>query len=200
MLQLVEKEQGSSLYNFAGIKQEESVTDTAKNKVRNRYRWLIINLGTAFLAAFTVSLFSNTLDKYVLLAIYMPIVAGMGGNAATQTLAVQVRGISLRQIDLSNAWMSLRNELGAGLVNGIINGIIVFTVVMVVNHDFKIAMVLGLAMIINLLVASTFGTLVPLIMKRLGKDPATSATIFITTATDILGFLAFLGLATIVLG
>ena len=200
MLQLIEKEQGSSLYNFAGIKQEESVTDTAKNKVRNRYRWLIINLGTAFLAAFTVSLFSNTLDKYVLLAIYMPIVAGMGGNAATQTLAVQVRGISLRQIDLSNAWMSLRNELGAGLVNGIINGIIVFTVVMVVNHDFKIAMVLGLAMIINLLVASTFGTLVPLIMKRLGKDPATSATIFITTATDILGFLAFLGLATIVLG
>ena len=136
----------------------------------------------------------------MLLAIYMPIVAGMGGNAATQTLAVQVRGISLRQIDLSNAWMSLRNELGAGLVNGIINGIIVFSVVMVVNHDFKIAMVLGLAMIINLLVASTFGTLVPLIMKRLGKDPATSATIFITTATDILGFLAFLGLATIVLG
>ena len=200
MLQLIEKEQGSSLYNFAGIKQEESVTDTAKNKVRNRYRWLIINLGTAFLAAFTVSLFSDTLDKYVLLAIYMPIVAGMGGNAATQTLAVQVRGISLRQIDLSNAWMSLRNELGAGLVNGIINGIIVFTVVMVVNHDFKIDMVLGLAMIINLLVASTFGTLVPLIMKRLGKDPATSATIFITTATDILGFLAFLGLATIVLG
>ncbi len=200
MLQLIEKEQGSSLYNFAGIKQEESVTDTAKNKVRNRYRWLIINLGTAFLAAFTVSLFSNTLDKYVLLAIYMPIVAGMGGNAATQTLAVQVRGISLRQIDLSNAWMSLRNELGAGLVNGVINGIIVFSVVMVVNHDFKIAMVLGLAMIINLLVASTFGTLVPLIMKRLGKDPATSATIFITTATDILGFLAFLGLATIVLG
>ena len=200
MLQLIEKEQGSSLYNFAGIKQEESVTDTAKNKVRNRYRWLIINLGTAFLAAFTVSLFSDTLDKYVLLAIYMPIVAGMGGNAATQTLAVQVRGISLRQIDLSNAWMSLRNELGAGLVNGVINGVIVFTVVMVVNHDFKIAIVLGLAMIINLLVASTFGTLVPLIMKRLGKDPATSATIFITTATDILGFLAFLGLATIVLG
>jgi magnesium transporter len=199
ILQLIEKEQGSSLYNFAGIKQEESVTDSARSKVNNRYRWLIINLATAFLASFVVSLFSKTLDKYVLLAIYMPIVAGMGGNAATQTLAVQVRGISLKQIDLSNAWLSLRNELGAGLINGIINGIIVFTVVMVVNHDFGIALVLGLAMIINLLVASTFGTLVPLIMKRLGKDPATSATIFITTATDILGFLAFLGLATVLL-
>jgi len=199
ILQILEKEQGSSLYNFAGIKQEESVTDSARNKVNNRYRWLIINLATAFLASFVVSLFSKTLDKYVLLAIYMPIVAGMGGNAATQTLAVQVRGISLKQIDFSNAWMSLRNELGAGLINGIINGIIVFTVVMVVNKDFGIALVLGLAMIINLLVASTFGTLVPLIMKKLGKDPATSATIFITTATDILGFLAFLGLATILL-
>ncbi len=200
ILQLIEKEQGASLYNFAGIKQEESVTDSARSKVNNRYRWLIINLGTAFLASFVVSLFSKTLDKYVLLAIYMPIVAGMGGNAATQTLAVQVRGISLKQIDLSNAWMSLRNELGAGLINGVINGIIVFTVVMVVNHDFGIAVVLGLAMIINLLVASTFGTLVPLVMKKLGKDPATSATIFITTATDILGFLAFLGLATVLLG
>ena len=129
----------------------------------------------------------------------MPIVAGMGGNAATQTLAVQVRGISLRQIELKTAWRTLKNELGASLVNGLINGVIVATVVILVNHDIKIAIVLGMAMIINLLVAGLFGTMVPLIMKRLGKDPATSATIFITTATDILGFMAFLGLATLIL-
>jgi magnesium transporter len=199
ILQIIQSDQASSLYNFAGIRQEESVTDSAKSKVKNRYRWLIINLGTAFLASFTVSLFDKTISKYVLLAVYMPIVAGMGGNAATQTLAVQVRGISLRQIELKNAWGTLKNELGASLVNGLINGVIVAAVVIFVNHDVKIAIVLGFAMIINLLVAGLFGTMVPLIMKKLGKDPATSATIFITTATDILGFMAFLGLATIIL-
>ncbi len=199
MLKHIQDEQASSLYNFAGIVKEESVTDSAKSKVKNRYRWLIINLATAFMAAFTVGMFEKTLDKFVLLAIYMPIVAGMGGNAATQTLAVQVRGISLRQIELKTAWGTLRNELGAGLVNGIINGVLVAAVVMIVNHDAKVAIVLAMAMVINLLVAAFFGTMVPLVMQKLGKDPATSATIFITTATDILGFMAFLGLATIVL-
>lgn len=199
VLQAIQDNQASSLYKFAGIRQEESVTDSAKSKVKNRYRWLIINLGTAFLAAFTVSRFEDTLSKYVLLAVYMPIVAGMGGNAATQTLAVQVRGISLKQIELKTAWGTLKNELGASLINGLINGLIVAMVVMVVNKNAKIAIILGSAMIINLLVAAFFGTMVPLVMKKLGKDPATSATIFITTATDILGFMAFLGLATVIL-
>ncbi|MEO5627436.1 MAG: magnesium transporter [Candidatus Saccharimonadales bacterium] len=199
MLKLMQEREGSSLYNFAGISQEESVTDSSRMKIKNRYRWLIINLGTAFLAAFTIGLFEGTLNKYVLLAIYMPIVAGMGGNAATQTLAVQVRGISLKQIELKTAWKTLRNELGAALVNGLINGVLVASVVILVNHDYKIAFILAIAMIINLLVAAFFGTLVPLLMAKLGKDPAASATIFITTATDVLGFLAFLGLATIVL-
>jgi magnesium transporter len=199
MLRLIQDEQASSLYNFAGIVQSESVTDSAKSKVKNRYRWLVINLGTAFLASFTVGRFEPVLSKYVLLAVYMPIVAGMGGNAATQTLAVLVRGIALRQIELRTAMKTLWNELGAGLINGIINGILVALVVMILNHDVKIGIILALAMIINLLVAGFFGTLVPLIMQKLGKDPATSATIFITTATDILGFMAFLGLATLIL-
>ena len=199
MLNLLSESSASSLYNFAGIHQEESITDSATSKVKNRYRWLIINLGTTFLAAFTISMFQDTLDKYVLLAIYMPIVAGMGGNAATQTLAVQVRGISLQQINMKTAWRTLKNELGAGFINGLINGLLVAIIVMIFNQDIKIAVILALAMIINLLVASIFGTIVPLIMKKLGKDPATSATIFITTATDVLGFLAFLGLATLIL-
>jgi len=199
VLKLIRERETSSLYDFAGISQEESVTDSARRKVNYRYRWLIINLGTAFLAALTVGMFEETLSKYVLLAIYMPIVAGMGGNAATQTLAVQVRGIALRQIELKTAWKTLRSELGAGFINGIINGILVAAVVLVVNHDFKIAIILAMAMVINLLVAAFFGTLVPLIMQKLGKDPAASATIFITTATDVLGFLVFLGLATLIL-
>ena len=129
----------------------------------------------------------------------MPIVAGMGGNAATQTLAVLVRGIALKQIEFKTALSTLKNELGAGFINGIINGFIVATVVFVLNGDAKIALILAMAMVTNLLVAALFGTLVPLVMKYFGKDPATSATIFITTATDVLGFLAFLGLATLVL-
>jgi magnesium transporter len=199
VLKLIQEREASSLYDFAGIRQEESVTDSAKRKVHNRYRWLIINLGTAFLAAGTIGLFEDTLQKYVLLAIYMPIVAGMGGNAATQTLAVLVRGIALKQIELKTAWGTLRNEIGASLVNGLINGLLVAVVVVLFNHDLKIAIILALAMVINLVVAAFFGTLVPLIMSRLGKDPAASATIFITTATDVLGFLAFLGLASAIL-
>jgi len=199
VLKLTQEQSSSSLYDFAGVSAEETVTDPISRKVRLRYKWLIINLATAFLASFTVGQFEDVLSKFVLLAVYMPIVAGMGGNAATQTLAIMVRGIALKQITLKTAFRTLRNEVGAGLVNGLINGILVATVVIVMNHDLKIAIILALAMITNLLVAGFFGTLVPLIMSKLGKDPATSATIFITTATDVLGFLAFLGLATLIL-
>ncbi len=199
ILKVMQDNEASTLYDFAGIRQEESVTDTARKKVQNRYRWLIINLATGFLAAATIGLFEDTLQKYVLLAIYMPIVAGMGGNAATQTLAVQVRGIALKQIELKTVWRTLKNELGAGLINGLITGVLVAVVVLILNHDVRLAFVLATAMVLNLLVAALFGTIVPLIMEKLGKDPAASATIFITTATDVLGFLAFLGLATAIL-
>jgi len=199
VLNVMQDQESSSLYDFAGIRQEESISDSTRRKVRNRYQWLIINLGTAFLAAFTVGQFEHTLNKFVLLAVYMPIVAGMGGNAATQTLAVLVRGISLGQIELKTAARTLRNELGAGFINGLINAVLVAAVVLFVNHDAKIALVLALAMVVNLVVAAFFGTLVPLTMTKLGKDPATSATIFITTATDVLGFLVFLGLGTVIL-
>ncbi len=199
VLQLVENQSGASLYDFAGVSDEESVTDSAEKKVKYRYQWLIINLATAFLASFVVSQFEGTISKYVLLAVYMPIVAGMGGNAATQTLAVLVRGIALKQIDLKTAWRTLKNEVGAGLINGFINGLLVSVIVIVKDHDIKIALILAVAMVANLVVAATFGTLVPLVMSKLKKDPASSATIFITTATDVLGFLVFLGLATAIL-
>lgn len=199
ILQALHQRESSSLYDFAGVHSEESVFDPIKSKVKSRYKWLIINLGTAFLASFTVGLFDQTIAKYVLLAVYMPIVAGMGGNAATQTLAIMVRGITLQQISLSTAWRTLRNELGAGLINGLINGAIVSLIIYLKDGDWRIGVILAMAMIINLLIAATFGTLVPLVMKKLGKDPATSATVFITTATDIFGFFAFLGIATLIL-
>lgn len=199
VLQLIEEKEAATLYDFAGVSSEEGVSDSSARKVKFRYKWLIINLATAFLASFVVSQFESTISEYVLLAVYMPIVAGMGGNAATQTLAVLVRGIALKQISLRTAFKTLKNEVGAGLLNGLINGFLVAFVVLVKDHDVKIAIILALAMVINMIVAATFGTLVPLIMAKLRKDPATSATIFITTATDVLGFLAFLGLATIIL-
>ncbi len=199
VLKLIEDQAGATLYDFAGVSDEESVTDSSSRKIKFRYKWLIINLMTAFLAAFTVGQFEETISKYVLLAVYMPIVAGMGGNAATQTLVVIVRGIALKQISLSTAYKTLRNEVGAGFVNGLINGLLVALVVIIKDRDFSIAIILAMAMVINLIVSAVFGTLVPLIMSKLKKDPASSATIFITTATDVLGFLVFLGLATIIL-
>lgn len=200
VLKLMQEQESSSLYDFAGVSAEEGVADTAKRKVKFRYKWLIINLATAFLAAFTVSQFEETISKYVLLAVYMPIVAGMGGNAATQTLAVMVRGIALRQIDdIKTVLKTLKSEAGAGIVNGLINGFLVAFIVLIKDNEPAIALILALAMVINLLVAGVFGTMVPLLMSRLHKDPAASATIFITTATDVLGFLAFLGLATLIL-
>lgn len=199
VLRLLHEKEAQGLYDFAGVNKEESVFDAIRTKVRFRYKWLIINLGTAFLASFTVGLFDETIAKYVLLAVYMPIVAGMGGNSATQTLAVVVRGISLKQIQFKSMFRTLKNELGAGFINGLINGLLVASIVYLKDGNTRLALVLASAMIINLLVAAFFGTIVPVIMKRLGKDPASSATIFITTATDILGFVSFLGLATLIL-
>lgn len=199
ILKLIEDNESSSLYDFAGVSSEESIYDSSARKIKFRYRWLMLNLATAFLAAFTVSMFNEIISKNVLLAVYMPIVAGMGGNAGTQTLAVLVRGLSSKQITFRSLMTILKNELGAGLVHGSINGAVVMAIVTVINKSLAVGVVLGTAMVINLLVASFFGTIVPYIMKRLGKDPASSATIFITTATDVLGFLAFLGLASTLL-
>lgn len=200
ILRLLQSQQASSLYDFAGVSDEESIYDSTRRKIQSRYKWLIINLGTSFLAAFTVGLFDETISRHVLLAVYMPIVAGMGGNAGTQTLAVLVRGLAHKIPPRQVILTTLKNELGSGLVNGLINGAIVTIIVWLFNRNLGVGLVLGAAMITNMLIAAFFGTLVPVVMKSLGKDPASSATIFITTATDVFGFLAFLGLATVILG
>ncbi len=196
---LLREQTAASLYNFAGVSSEESVFAGASEKIKFRYKWLIVNLGTAFLASFVVSLFDQTIAKYVLLAVYMPIIAGMGGNAGTQAMAVMVRGITLKQIDIKSSMGALKNEVISGFANGAINGALVAMVILFFNHDPLLAFVLFSAMIVNLVVAAAAGTMVPLLMAKLGKDPASSATIFITTATDVLGFFVFLGLATLLL-
>lgn len=199
VLRLIEKHAFKDLRNFAGVREEEDVMDSAWSKFKNRYKWLIINLATAFLAAFVVSLFEKTIAAFTLLAVYMPIVAGMGGNAGTQTLAVMVRGITLKEIELKTGGKVILNEMLAGAMNGVVNGILVAVVAVLWNKNPLLGLIIGVAMIINLITAGLFGAIVPLVMKSLGKDPASSATIFITTATDVLGFLVFLGLASLLL-
>ncbi len=199
ILKLVENQAAKTLREFAGIQEEEDVLDSGFKKVHYRYKWLIINLFTAFLAASVVGLFEETISKYVLLAVYLPIVAGMGGNAGTQTLAVTVRGLALKEIDLDHGKKVIVNEMIAGTINGVITGFIAAVIALTWNGDAILGAVIGLAMVVNLIIAGFFGTLIPLIMERLGKDPATSATIFITTATDVFGFMVFLGLAKLLL-
>lgn len=200
VLRLLREKEAASLYDFAGVREEETVFSSSKQKVRLRHKWLVLNLATTFLASLTVSLFESTIAKHVLLAVYMPIIAGMGGNSATQTLAVLVRGIALNQVELTTAWPVLRKELGAALTNGLLTGALVALIVLWLNQDVKIALILAIAMVSNLLVGGFFGTMVPLVISKLKKDPATSATVFITTATDVLGFMTFLGLAAWWLG
>lgn len=200
VLSLLHEESAKSIYSFAGVSEEEDVLDSFVDKVKHRYSWLIINLFTEFLAALVIALFQNSIQALVLLAIYMPVVAGMGGNAATQSLAVIVRGLALKEIQPGVAKRVLLNESLAGVINGIISGIIVAFVAIIINRSPLVGLAVGLAMIINLFVAGFFGTTIPLLMKKLGKDPASSATIFITTATDVFGFLSFLGIATLLMG
>ena len=164
---LLDKHAMRDLYGFAGVDKEESALDSMFTKVRYRYKWLIINLGTAFLAAAVVGLFEPTIAQVTLLAVYMPIVAGMGGNAGTQTLAVAIRGLVMKEVSLKTSRGLILNEMGAGAVNGLINGVIVALIATVFNKSPIFGLVIGIAMIINLITAGFFGAIVPLIMKTL---------------------------------
>ncbi len=199
ILRLMENQEANTLADFAGVSQEEDILDSAFAKVRHRYKWLIVNLGTAFIAAAIVAMFEETLTAFVLLAAYMPIVAAMGGSAGTQTLAVVVRGMALHEVKPETARRVVFAEMTAGAMNGLIIGAIVAGVALLWNRSPWLGFVLGVSMFFNLLFAGLFGALIPQIMKRMGKDPATSATIFITTATDVCGFFVFLYLASLVL-
>jgi len=199
ILRIIGKSGSGDLYDFAGVQEEESVLDPFFKKVKYRYKWLILNLFTGMLGATVVSMFQDTIEAFVLLAVYMPIVAGVGGNAATQTLAVTVRGLALKEIELKTGKKAILNELLAGGINGIIVGVLVGSFALIVNRSPTLGIALSMAMIINLMIAGFFGAIVPLIMKAFKKDPATSATIFITTATDVCGFFVFLGLASMMI-
>lgn len=199
VIDLMDDEPGVTLYSFAGVEASERPFDGVIDKVKGRYRWLLINLGTCFLVGGVVALFDRTISEFVALAIFMPMIAGMGGNASTQTLAVMVRGIAVGEVNLKNCYPALIREVLAGLVNGLITGVALIPVALLFNVDWIITIIAAFAVVFNLVVAGFAGALIPLLLKHIGKDPATSAGIFISTATDVLGLLFFLGIATLLL-
>ena len=188
-----------SLYDFAGVDDSERPFDGVARKVHNRYRWLILNLATCFLAGSVVLAFQGTLDALTILSVYIPIIAGMGGNAATQTFAIMVRGITLGTVSLQNAAPAIWRELWAGVINGIIIGAIVALVSALWNGEVLLGLVVAVALVGAHIVAAIAGAVIPLLMKHLGKDPAATSTIFISTATDVAGLFFLLGLATLFL-
>lgn len=199
LLRIADEEATEDVYQFAGVTEDEDISDSTMVKVRRRYLWLVINLATAFLAATVVSLFRGTIEQMAILAAYMPIVAGLGGNAATQTLAVVVRGLALEDIPWHVARKIIFREALAGIFKGVLIGFVAGVVAFAFGRSVKLGLVLGSAMIINMFVAGLCGATMPFVLKKLKIDPAVSSSIFVTAATDVSGFLAFLGLATLFL-
>lgn len=203
VIDVIREEATEDLYALAGVRSDDHAHSSPARSVRLRLPWLLINLATAVLASSVVHLFEATIEAVVVLATLMPIVAGMGGNAATQTLAVIVRGLALGEVTWENSRRILLKEILVGLSNGLINGAVAALIVVVwfgfSTKSLLIGLIIALAMVINLLLAGIGGTVVPIILKRLKADPAIASTVFVTTMTDVGGFLAFLGLATLVM-
>jgi len=197
VIDVIKDEATEDIYRLAGVAGDERAFTPARESLRKRLPWLGINLLTAFLAAAVVGLFEGTIDLFPVLAVFMPIVAGMGGNAGTQTLTVIVRGIALGELTWSNSRKALLKEAVVGLGNGIVLGTAAAAIVWMVRGNPTLGLVLGMAMIINLFVAAAAGTLVPLGLRAANVDPALASSVFITTMTDMFGFFSFLGLATV---
>ncbi|GAB3377823.1 magnesium transporter [Lysobacter fragariae] len=183
----------------AGLNEDEDLFSPVKRATRRRMLWLTINLGTAFLAASVVSAFQGTIAHIVALAVLMPIVAGMGGNAGTQVLALVVRGLALGQVGTANVRVLIWKEVRVALLNGLSLGLMLGVTVWAWFGEWPLALVIASALTINLLLAALAGVLVPMTLKRMGFDPALAGGVILTTVTDTMGFLSFLGLATLIL-
>lgn len=196
---VLDEEHEEDMLLLAGVGEESSVSDGVWETIKSRTPWLLVNLASANLSAWVISWFSGTISAIVALAALMPIVASMGGNAGTQSLAVAVRALATRNLTESNARSVVAREATVGLINGVFFALIMGVVGFVAYDSWALGAVLGAAMVINLIIAALAGVLVPLTLERAGLDPALASGTFVTTMTDIVGFMAFLGLATMVL-
>jgi magnesium transporter len=198
VVDVIEEETEEDLRRLSGV-GDESLADSVLPTVRSRFAWLFINLGTAILASSVIKLFDASISQMVALAVLMPIVASMGGNAATQTMAVAVRALATRDLGPINTVRVVLREASVGLINGLTFAVIMSIVVFLWFGTGKLGIVIGLAMICNLFAAALAGILIPLVLNRYGYDPAVASGVFVTMVTDVVGFFSFLGLATLML-
>lgn len=196
VIDVLEDENTEDILKISGVSEDEELSGNWIEAVKSRLPWLIINLGTAFLASAVVRHYENTLTQLTVLSAYMTIIAGMGGNAATQALAVTVRRISLYDLTDNQAYRTVLKEFTVGLINGAVTGLIVFAFAYFFDSNPMLGLVIFMAMTGNLVIAGFTGAGIPLILKRIGIDPAIASSIIITTFTDVFGFLLLLGLAS----
>ncbi|CBH20254.1 putative magnesium transporter [Acetoanaerobium sticklandii] len=199
VMEIMKEEYTEDMFRLAGLDEEEKVAGTVIGAIKSRLPWLLVNLVTATLAAKTVSLFENTIAQIVALATFMPMVAGMGGNAGSQTLTLIIRGIAIGEISYENQAGILKKEIAIGIINGLCLGLVVGVLGYFWVGSLAFGFVIGTAMLLNLIVATISGYLVPILLKKVGIDPALASAVFVTTVTDVLGFFFFLGLATVML-
>jgi magnesium transporter len=199
VIDVIKDEATEDVYRLAGVTGDDRVFTRPSESLRKRLPWLQVNLVTAFIAASVVALFEGTIGQWSALAVFMPVVAGMGGNAAMQTLTVIVRGIALGELSWANTRKALFKEAIVGVANGFGCGVVAGLVVWIWKGSPALGLIIGVAMVVNMFVAATAGTLIPLALRAMKIDPALASSVFITTLTDIFGFLSFLGLATLML-
>ena len=194
IVHIISEEAGEDILRLSGA-GEGDINEPIVLTIRTRLMWLVVNLGTAILAASVVGLFQGEIAKFALLAVLMPIVSGMGGNAGTQTLAVVVRAIATNQLTDSNTWWMILREFRIAIANGVSLGVLIGLGTFVIFHNRDLSIVIAMAMVINNMVAGLSGVLVPIGLDRARIDPAVSSAVFVTTMTDCMGFFSFLGLA-----
>jgi len=193
VLTVLKEEAEEDALRLAGVGDEE-ITDGVLKKTKRRFNWLLLNLFTAFLATWVISMFGATIEQMVALAFLMPIVASMGGNAGMQTLAVTIRTLATNELTKYNFIQTVSKEFSIGILNGIIFALISALIVQLWFKDVKLSIIISISMVLNMIVAGLFGILVPVALKRMKIDPAIASSVFVTTITDVIGFLSFLGI------
>ena len=194
IVDVIHEEHEEDLMHLGGVGEDDAL-DAVLTTTRKRFSWLLVNLGTAIIASIVIAIFDATIEKIVALAILMPIVASMGGNAGTQTLTVTVRALATKDLTAANAVRLINKEMIVGLLNGVLFAMLIGVLAALWFTNPGLGAVMAAAMVINMVIAGLSGILIPLGLTRLGFDPALAASIFVTTVTDVVGFSAFLGLA-----
>ena len=194
---VVQEEAEEDVLRLAGVGDEE-ITDSVFVKTKRRFNWLLVNLATALLASWVISIFGAEIEKVVALAFLMPIVASMGGNAGMQTLAVTIRAIATKELSSSNINKIVGKEFFIGVLNGIIFAVITGVVVLLWFKQIDLSIIIAASMVLNMIVAGLFGILIPVTLKKFKIDPALASSVFVTTVTDVIGFLSFLGIGSLV--